>query len=139
MTTGDVLIFAPRFREEKEKITARARDQLGDSTYRAAVAEGRALSVDDVVDLAREGLKPIMGSDPEYPTATVGAWPRALLSDREQAVLRLVAEGLLNKQIATSLGMGERTVKARLTSAMNKLGVDNRTHAAVVAVQRGLL
>jgi DNA-binding NarL/FixJ family response regulator len=53
--------------------------------------------------------------------------------------MRLVTEGLFNKQIATSLGMGERTVKARLKSAMNKLGVDNRAHAAVVAVQRGLL
>jgi ATP/maltotriose-dependent transcriptional regulator MalT len=50
-----------------------------------------------------------------------------------------IAEGLPNKQIATSLGIGERTVKTHLKSAMNKLDVDNRAHAAVVAVQRGLL
>jgi DNA-binding NarL/FixJ family response regulator len=46
---------------------------------------------------------------------------------------------LINKQIATSLGIGERTVKTHLSSAMNKLGVDNRAHAAVAAIQRGLL
>jgi DNA-binding NarL/FixJ family response regulator len=54
-------------------------------------------------------------------------------------VLRLIAEGLLNKQIATSLGIGERTVKTYLSSAMNKLGVDNRAHAVVAAIQRDLL
>ena len=51
----------------------------------------------------------------------------------------LVADGLPNKQIATALAIAERTVSAHLTSAMNKLGVDNRAHAAVVAVRRGLL
>ncbi len=64
---------------------------------------------------------------------------RPLLSDRERAILRLVSEGLQNKQIATALSIGERTVKTHLASAMNKLGVDNRAHAAVAAVQRGLL
>ncbi|HET9001910.1 MAG TPA: LuxR C-terminal-related transcriptional regulator [bacterium] len=71
--------------------------------------------------------------------ATGGARPPALLSNREQAVLRLVAEGLLNKEIATSLNIGERTVKAHLTSAMRKLGADTRARAAVAAVQRDLL
>jgi DNA-binding CsgD family transcriptional regulator len=46
---------------------------------------------------------------------------------------------LLNKETAASLGIGERTVKSHLTSAMRKLGVDTRAHAAVAAVQRGLL
>jgi two-component system, NarL family, response regulator len=54
-------------------------------------------------------------------------------------VLRLIADGLLNKQIATALGIAQRTVKAHVNSAMNKLGVDNRAHAAVVAIRRGLL
>ena len=62
-----------------------------------------------------------------------------MLSGREKAILRLIAEGVLNKQIATSLGISERTVKTYLKSAMNKLGADNRARAAVVAVQHGLL
>jgi DNA-binding NarL/FixJ family response regulator len=46
---------------------------------------------------------------------------------------------LPNKQIATALSIAERTVKSHVASAMNKLGVDNRAHAAVAAIQRGLL
>ena len=138
-STGDVLVFGPRVRKETEQIAARARDQLGESAYRTAVTEGRALSADEAVGIARAALEPPAGIGPDHATTTGGTRPRAFLSDREQAVLRLIAEGLLNKQIATSLGIGERTVKTYLSSAMNKLGVDNRAHAVVAAIQRDLL
>ncbi|HET8999262.1 MAG TPA: LuxR C-terminal-related transcriptional regulator, partial [bacterium] len=138
-STGDALMFGPRVREEQEKIMAQARDLMGESAYRTAVTEGRTLSADEVVGIARAGLEPFTSVDPERVSTTGGARLRALFSDREQAILRLVAEGLLNKEIAASLGIGERTVKSHLTSAMRKLGVDNRAHAAVAAVQRGLL
>jgi DNA-binding NarL/FixJ family response regulator len=62
-----------------------------------------------------------------------------VLSTREQAVLRLIAKGLPNEQIATALGIAERTAKAPITSAMNKSVADNRAHAAVVVLQRGFL
>jgi non-specific serine/threonine protein kinase len=137
--TGDTFIFGSAIREETEQIAARARAKMGESAYRAAVLEGRALSADEAVDLARAGLEPHPDISSQRATTTNGGHPRALLSDREQAVLRLIAEGLLNKQIAASLGIGERTVKTYVTSAMKKLGADNRAHAAVVAVQRGLL
>lgn len=61
------------------------------------------------------------------------------LSEREQQVLGLVAEGLANKQIAGRLGISERTVKFHVTSILNKLGADNRAHAVALAAQRGLL
>jgi DNA-binding NarL/FixJ family response regulator len=61
------------------------------------------------------------------------------LSDRERAVLRLVAQGLPNKQIARALTITERTVKFHLASAFNKLGADNRAQAVALASQRGLL
>jgi len=137
--TGDVLVFGPTSREAREEITARARQQMGDSAYRTAVAEGRALSADDAVDLARAALEPLTRTGPDRVTATGEARSPSVLSNREQAVLRLIAEGLPNKQIATSLAIAERTVKAHLTSAMNKLGVDNRAHATVMAIQRGFL
>ena len=110
-TTGDVQIFGPGISEAEEKVTVRAREQMGESAYRAAVADGRALSPDEVVELARTGLEAHPGAGPRGTTASGGPSPDALLSCREQAVLRLIAEGLLNKQIATSLGIGERTVK----------------------------
>lgn len=53
------------------------------------------------------------------------------LSPREAQVLRLVVDGLLNKQIAARLGITERTVKAHLTSAYQRIGVADRTQAAL--------
>jgi DNA-binding NarL/FixJ family response regulator len=53
------------------------------------------------------------------------------LSPREVEVLRLVVDGLLNKQIAQRLGITERTVKAHLTSAYQRIGVADRTQAAL--------
>jgi DNA-binding NarL/FixJ family response regulator len=60
------------------------------------------------------------------------------LSPRETQVLRLVVEGLLNKQIAARLGITERTVKAHLTSAYQRIGVADRTQAALWAQRHDL-
>lgn len=60
------------------------------------------------------------------------------LSDREQEVLGLVAEGLPNKLIARRLGITERTVKAHLTRIFEQLGVTDRTQAALWAQRHGL-
>ena len=57
----------------------------------------------------------------------------AQLTDREREVLLLVRDGLANKQIARRLGIAERTVKAHLTSVFQRLGVTDRTQAALWA------
>jgi DNA-binding NarL/FixJ family response regulator len=59
----------------------------------------------------------------------------AALSSREQEVLRLVTAGLANKQIARRLGIAERTVKAHLTNIFARIGVTDRTQAALWAQQ----
>lgn len=66
-------------------------------------------------------------------TATRGAEPGDDLSDREREVLALVAHGLANKQIATRLGITERTVKVHLGSVLRRIGVADRTSAALWA------
>ena len=60
------------------------------------------------------------------------------LTSRETEILRLVREGLANKQIARRLDISERTVKAHLTSAFARIGVTDRTQAAVWAERNGL-
>jgi DNA-binding NarL/FixJ family response regulator len=60
------------------------------------------------------------------------------LSPREAEVVRLVVDGLLNKQIAQRLGITERTVKAHLTSAYQRIGVADRTQAALWAQRHDL-
>jgi DNA-binding NarL/FixJ family response regulator len=64
---------------------------------------------------------------------------RLTLTDRELDVLRCVARGDGNKQIALALGIAEPTVKAHLVHIFEKLGVENRTAAARVARERGLI
>lgn len=61
------------------------------------------------------------------------------LTPRELEVLRLVAQGLQNKEIASALVISERTVKFHVSSIMGKLGAGNRTEAVSIAAQQGLI
>ena len=65
--------------------------------------------------------------------------PLQSLTERELDVLRQVAHGRSNKEIALELGIAEKTVKAHVGSLLNKLGVVSRTQAALLAVQCGLV
>lgn len=58
------------------------------------------------------------------------------LTEREQAVLRLLADGLTNQQIAQSLAISDTTVRAHVSSILAKLNVANRTQAALLARER---
>ena len=64
--------------------------------------------------------------------------PAVELTPRETEVLTLVRQGLANKQIARRLGISERTVKAHLTSTFQRIGVVDRTQAALWAERNGL-
>jgi DNA-binding NarL/FixJ family response regulator len=68
----------------------------------------------------------------QTPTTTVDLTPR------ENEVLGLVRNGLANKQIARRLGISERTVKAHLTSTFQRIGVTDRTQAALWAERHGI-
>lgn len=61
------------------------------------------------------------------------------LSDRELAVLRLLAAGRSNKEIGADLGITEGTVKNHMTNVLGKLGALDRTQAALMARERGLI
>jgi DNA-binding NarL/FixJ family response regulator len=64
--------------------------------------------------------------------------PADELSDREREVLAMVVEGLPNKLIARRLEISEKTVKAHLTSVFRRIGVTDRTQAALWAERNGL-
>jgi NarL family two-component system response regulator LiaR len=68
-----------------------------------------------------------------------GAAPLDQLTDREREVLALIAQGRANKRIALELGISEKTVKNHVGHVLAKLGVTDRTQAAVLAVQEGIL
>jgi DNA-binding NarL/FixJ family response regulator len=97
---------------------------------------------EDVVEGVREVAR---GESPIHPRAArelLTARPASPapvdLSPREVEVLVLVRQGLANKQIARRLGISDRTVKSHLTSIFNRIGVSDRTQAAVWAERRGL-
>lgn len=100
-------------------LKASLRKELRDA-IRAVHAGRRVISPDVASDLA----------------AHVG---ETMLSERELQVLRLVARGNANKQIASDLGISEDTVKSHMKSIMSKLDAQDRTHAVVTAVKRGII
>jgi len=76
------------------------------------------------------------GASRRVPTLAVR--PKPHLSTRETQVLKDVAEGLSNKQIAGRLGVSEKTVRNQLVSIYDKLGATNRAHAVTLAIRLGL-
>jgi DNA-binding NarL/FixJ family response regulator len=88
----------------------------------AAIAGSAAARV---LDMLRRGDGAVVASD--------------LLTPRERDILALVAQGDDNRAVALKLSLSEKTVGNRLSEIFQKLGVSNRTQAAIVAVQRGLV
>ncbi|MDH6109286.1 DNA-binding NarL/FixJ family response regulator [Kitasatospora sp. MAP12-15] len=73
------------------------------------------------------------------PLGSAEALPRAALTGREEEVLRLMATGLSNPEIAQSLAVSLETVKTHVGNVLTKLGAQNRTHAVVIAYESGLV
>ena len=61
------------------------------------------------------------------------------LTEREIDVLRLIAAGNGNKQIADELSISEATVKSRVTNILSKLGANDRTHSVTIGLKRGII
>jgi predicted ATPase/DNA-binding CsgD family transcriptional regulator len=111
--------------------------RLGRERLEAAFRRARALSFSQISELVSLVLSDVGAGGAEQPR---GASRRhVVLSTREEEVLRLVADGLTNKEIARQLIVSENTVKTHLTSLFNKLGVNSRARAVAVAASGGLL
>ena len=112
--------------------------------YRALQAGARAYllkgaDIDELTETVRAvhaGRGRISGPIAEKLAQRVGGQE---LTGRELAVLERIVAGRANKEIGTDLNISEATVKSHVNSLLSKLGVDDRTHAAVVALQRGIV
>jgi DNA-binding NarL/FixJ family response regulator len=89
-------------------------------TIRAVHAGGKRLSAEVATEIA------------EHATDDV-------LTPREINVLRLIAEGNANKEIAGKLSLAEETVKGHVKNILAKLGVNDRTHAVTIGLKRGII
>ncbi|CAM5735085.1 DNA-binding response regulator OS=Streptomyces microflavus OX=1919 GN=Smic_41290 PE=4 SV=1 [Streptomyces microflavus] len=73
------------------------------------------------------------------PLDSAQALPRAALTVREEEVLRLMATGLSNPEIAEALTVSMETIKTHVGNVLTKLGAQNRTHAVVISYESGLV
>jgi len=117
-------------RKDHAPVVAVVRAALGNDTFHVAWTAGRALSVEEAVALALDTAAPagFRSSD-----ATVH------LTAREMDVLRLVATGLTDADVAERLFLSRRTVSSHLTSIYAKLGVSSRSAATRYAVEHHLV
>ncbi len=104
-------------------------DDLADTVRKAA--RGEAILHPRVAARVIQELHGLSGS--ETPT------PFSELTERELEVLRLIAEGLSNAEIAERLVISEKTVKSHVSNILSKLHLADRTQAAVYAWRRGLM
>ncbi len=74
-----------------------------------------------------------VGELPEHPDHKISE-----LTEREEDILRLLAQGASNQEIAHSLGVSEKTVRNRLSEIFSKLRLNNRTQAALYALREGI-
>ncbi|HEV3198322.1 MAG TPA: response regulator transcription factor [Bryobacteraceae bacterium] len=117
----------------------------GDEDIRRALAAGvQAYLTKDVLhDELLKAIRAVHAGQTYLPAAVAASLaaqiPRPDLSAREVQVLELIVQGLANKQIAYSLSIAEHTVKNHVKSILSKLGVQDRTQAATVAIQRGII
>jgi predicted ATPase/DNA-binding CsgD family transcriptional regulator len=132
---------SPSQRAVQEPYLVAARSRLGE-TWEAALAEGRAMELEEAVEyaLSEEELSTIASSAAltEQLSAPVSEHP-AGLTPREVEVLGLVATGMTNVQVAKELFLSPRTVQRHLGSIYNKLGVSSRVAATRFALEHGLV
>ena len=112
---------------------------VADPTLRRRLAS--ALRSDEAIVLvgAADEADLVVAERVSDSAAPAGPTEDAVLTARERTVLRLMADGLGNKEIAGDLDLSSHTVKFHVASVLAKLGVRSRTEAVSVGLRRGLL
>jgi non-specific serine/threonine protein kinase len=127
----------------EDEVVAATRTALGDAAFDEAIATGRTLPLPDAIALAlavrpdRPARAPVP-STPAAPASTVTDDPFGL-SPREREVLRLLTEGHTNREIGETLFISPRTAGTHVTNILAKLGVNSRSAAVAVALNRRLV
>jgi len=130
------VVLKPRQVSGYEQAVANARATLGVEAFDALWVEGRRLSSDEArAEAVRvaDAIQAALGSTPDHDMGQHG------LSPRELDVLRLVADGHSDREVAETLFVGPATVRTHLTSIFGKLGVGSRTAAVAAARRLGIL
>ena len=119
------LVRLKAFDGDHQELVAKLRSAMGESDFDTAWAEGAALSTDEAIAYAQRGR-----GERKRPSSGWGS-----LTPTELDVVRLVAEGIPNKDIATRLFVSPRTVQSHLRHVYNKLGLTSRVQLAQEAAR----
>jgi DNA-binding NarL/FixJ family response regulator len=103
---------------------------------RAYLLKGQDRELVETIHAVHEGRKRIT---PEVAAELAEHAADDELSEREIEVLKLIAAGKSNKQIADVLFVAEATIKSRITNILSKLGASDRAHAVTIALRRGII
>ncbi len=133
-----------RAREPQARVIVLTTYDTDDEIARALKAGAKAyvlkdIAADDLVSCIRAVLAGKTYLAPAAAAKLAEGVTHVQLTPRELATLRLTADGKSNKEIASQLGISERTVKTHLGHLFEKLGVTSRTEAIKVATRRGLV
>ena len=133
-----------RAREPQARVIVLTTYDTDDEIARALKAGAKAyvlkdIAADDLVSCIRDVLAGKTYLAPAAAAKLAEGVTHVQLTPRELATLRLTADGKANKEIASELGISERTVKTHLGHLFEKLGVTSRTEAIKVATRRGLV
>ncbi|MCR6657723.1 MAG: response regulator transcription factor [Opitutus sp.] len=115
----------------------------GEEVYQAVRAGASGIVVKEMaLESLLEAIRTVHRGEQYIPAqiaSRIGERMLAQLSPREMDVLKLLAKGLSNKEIAAQLGLVVGTVKIHVANIFSKLGVSDRTQALVTAVKRGII
>jgi predicted ATPase/DNA-binding CsgD family transcriptional regulator len=132
-------LAAPAEQPGIDRAGAAARARLGEVAYVAALAEGRALPLPDVVELGRTLAAQIQAESLTSPPGETRSEPTAALTPREREVAVLIGRGYSNRQIGETLVIAEKTAEVHARNVRAKLGLSSRAQIAAWAAQHGLL
>jgi DNA-binding CsgD family transcriptional regulator len=127
----------PVYRATYEQAVAAARTRLGEKAFAALWAEGRTMTPEQALTAQGPATMTIEPSSAP-PAKRLPTYPDGLTA-REIEVLRLVAQGLKNEQVAERLVISPRTVDTHLTSIYSKIAVSSRSAATRYALEHHLV
>jgi non-specific serine/threonine protein kinase len=123
-------VIDPADQPEYARIISTLQAALGIEAFAALWADGKAMPLEEVIEMAL--------SEPGTESVRAEKEKFGGLTPREREVVVLIAQGKSNREIASEMTVGVKTVETYVTRILNKLGFDSRVHIATWAVEKGL-
>jgi two-component system NarL family response regulator len=136
---GVEAIIAIRDKFKSARIIVLTTYDSDEDIYRGLQAGAKETEPDELLNAIRAIHRGQQYIPPDVGAKLVQRLSNPVLTERELAVLRSMAQGMSNAEIAAALSIGEGTVKSHVNRILSKLDVNDRTQAVIVAIKRGIV